>query len=177
MFNYSCSNGVVPRPLRLRSGSVRLFATLALTLALMLAGIASAETAGATLAPIQLLSRAASQVGQTTQPAGSEFAGRPWAGYCEHFVGWVYGRWASGHATAIAHYNYLNGLGMIHPGDTNPPPGALVFYNLGADGHVAYSFGGGQIITTPAAAGQAVYVTTVGHFGNYLGWSYPDPGW
>lgn len=132
---------------------------------------------------IGALARAAAQVNQAYQPGGV----KPWACACDHFVGYVYGRTASGHNTAMDHYHFLLNLGMIHT-DSDPPGGSLVFYGITLPGgHVAFSLGGGNIITTPwdpnaarepkCQAVGVVYETNLNHFDKYLGWSWPDPSW
>ncbi len=123
------------------------------------------------------LSRAAGLIGQTTQSNGV-----PWAFWCDRFVAVAYGRSSSGYQTAQDHYNDLANHSLIH-GDSDAPLGALVFYRYinphtrESQGHVALSISAGQIITTPAADSLGIYVTAIGHFRDYLGWSWANPGW
>jgi cell wall-associated NlpC family hydrolase len=83
----------------------------------------------------------------------------------------------SGYNTALEHASSLTDRGLLHAGDLAAPFGALVFYNTAGGGHVAFSLGQRQIITTPAKSGQSVYQTTIDHFPAYLGWSWADPEW
>ena len=119
---------------------------------------------------------AASQIGHTNSPAGHS-----WAGWCDNFVAFAYGLAHSGYATATDQYNDLDSRGLSHPGDVNPPLGALVFVDywdtsLQQDiGHVAFSFGGGQLISTPPKDGEGVYVTSIAELSKsltYRGWTY-----
>ncbi|MFB9233954.1 hypothetical protein ACFFWC_00135 [Plantactinospora siamensis] len=100
-----------------------------------------------------------------------------WDGWCDNFVGHAYGRAASGYATALTHYNSLNGRGMIHTTGT-PPAGALVFFNgaaiNGYAGHVMLSEGNGSYLTS-APTVRRVSLSWPG--APYLGWSYADPEW
>jgi hypothetical protein len=120
---------------------------------------------------------ARSVLGQTHTNGDLGDSNHPWNGWCDNFVGHAYGRSASGYATAIAHFNSLNGRGMIHT-DANPPAGALVFYNAasinGWAGHVMLSEGNGNFITT-AATVRRVSINWPG--APYLGWSWADPEW
>jgi uncharacterized protein YraI len=95
-----------------------------------------------------------------------------WSGWCEAFVGISYGR-RFHFASAIAHFNAWNSAGYIHGGV--PPRGAVVFYNIAPNGHVAIGVGNGQVVSTmgyssnPVAVAQHAYT----YFGHYLGWAMP----
>ncbi len=121
---------------------------------------------------LMAISRAAAQIGRVYQPDGRT----PWACWCDHFAAFVYGRASSGYSSAQAHYSDLLHRGMVHY-DRNPPTGALVFYDY-PNGHVVFSLGSGNIITTPSCGTlNPVYQTTFGHFNRFLGWSWPNPEW
>ena len=100
-----------------------------------------------------------------------------WNGWCDNFVGHAYGLAASGFATAIDHYNYMNSQGLINTTGT-PPSGALVFFAAAAingyAGHVMLSEGNGNYITTGSII-QRVSLTWPG--APYLGWSYANSNW
>ena len=107
--------------------------------------------------------------------------GRAWACECSHLTAFAYGLDSSKFATATLQYNYMLKRGLIHFTGP-PPPGSLVYYNISPpDGHVVFSLGGGNIITTPynpkCEALGVVYETTVDHFRNEMGWSYLPPNW
>ena len=109
------------------------------------------------------------EVGSQYEPDGVT----PWSGNCDHFAAFVYGLPYSGYASAQAHFKDLQQRGMVHT-DTNPPLGALVFFAISMPyGHVAFSYGNGNLISTPASKTQAVYKTTIAGFRNYEGWSWP----
>ncbi|MGQ0843482.1 MAG: hypothetical protein ACT4QF_05055 [Sporichthyaceae bacterium] len=100
-----------------------------------------------------------------------------WERKCLHFVARAHGWSASGVRSAAA---YWSTAADRHIGDTNPPPGALVFWDTGhRDGHVALSAGNGTVVSTDiAGAGTvaAVALTTVTERWNatYLGWTPPN---
>jgi uncharacterized protein YraI len=109
-------------------------------------------------------------------PTWSDHFGHAWSGYCEQFVEQAEG-FAFRFPSAIADYQWEANHGRIHT-DTNPPPGALVFYGGGGGyGHVAVSIGNGQEIGTLGYAGQRLPVRqypVVGYLSNpYLGWANP----
>ncbi len=120
--------------------------------------------------------RALAMVGQTNQPNG-----KTWIYWCELFAETAYG--TSGQkGSALLNYQNLVSRGMIHAGDTKVPVGALAFYDTWVGnmhyGHVVISVGNGQFVTTPNGwDGKAIYETTLGRFGHYLGWSDAPPEW
>ncbi len=120
---------------------------------------------------------ARSVIGNSTTNGDLGDSNHAWDGWCDNFVGHAYGRAASGYATAIAHFNSLNGRGLIHTTGT-PPFGALTFYAAapinGYAGHVMLSEGNGNYITSAATVRRV----TIGWPGaTYIGWSYADPEW
>lgn len=90
-------------------------------------------------------------------------------GLCEKAVENAYGTtgvWAS----ALAHWNGAE----QHPGDTNPPLGAFVYWNISQYGHVGISDGNGGFYAT-SVNGAIGHVSKdeggYGYFNNYLGWT------
>jgi hypothetical protein len=109
-------------------------------------------------------------------PTWSDHFGHPWSGYCEQFAEQAEG-FAFRFPSAIDDYYWARNNGRIHT-DTNPPPGALVFYGGGGGyGHVAVSIGNGQEVGTLGYVGQRLPVSqypVVGYLSNpYLGWAMP----
>jgi len=97
-------------------------------------------------------------------------------GMCDNFVANMFGFSSSGYATAASHWAAIP-TGSKHPGDPNPPAGALVFWG-GGSGHVALSTGGGNIVSTDYPRSGMVSATTISAISNgwgksYLGWSAP----
>lgn len=97
-------------------------------------------------------------------------------GLCDHFVAQAYGRDHSGYASAREHYQAALAAKDIHT-DQNPPPGALVYWDTGANGHIALSVGGGKVASTDFLhKGQEDVVPIADiteKWGTYLGWSDP----
>lgn len=100
-----------------------------------------------------------------------------WAvGMCDNFVANMYGYSNSGYDSASVQWASMP-ANVKHPGDTNPPQGALVFWG-GGYGHVAISDGQGGIYSTDIpSAGTVSHVA--GDYPSrvwgkpYLGWSEP----
>lgn len=97
-------------------------------------------------------------------------------GMCDNFVANMYGFANSGYDSATVHWASLPANDK-HPGDTNAPAGALMFWG-GGYGHVAISDGKGGIYSTDIPSAGVVghvsasYVSRV--WGKpYLGWSVP----
>lgn len=97
-------------------------------------------------------------------------------GKCEQFVREAFGfpgRYESANAAWQA-------AGDKHPGDTNPPAGVPVFWDLiGGDNanydHVALSIGGGKVVSTSVGPGGAVGVIAIKDYtdagAKYRGWA------
>lgn len=95
-----------------------------------------------------------------------------WSGWCETFAALVYeNRFRYG--SAIAHFNDYRARGLIRGGV--PPRGAIVFWALGGNGHVAISVGGGNVIGTTGYEGERKPVSRTSYtfFRNYVGWALP----
>lgn len=99
-------------------------------------------------------------------------------GLCDHFVGLAYGFPNSGFESANAHWDQTPQSAKF-PGDTNPPVGALVYFDTGKKwGHVAivsgYDNQGRPLVTTTHANGGKPTVMTLGSIGmSYKGWAHP----
>ncbi len=100
-----------------------------------------------------------------------------WAvGMCDNFVANMYGYSSSGYATALANWNSTPS-GLKHPGDSNAPAGALMYWD-GGDGHVAISLGNGNIVSTDISGNGTVSTVPASEVSSkwgkrYLGWAYP----
>lgn len=97
-------------------------------------------------------------------------------GMCDNFVANMFGLNASGYTTAAVHWNSIPSQ-YQHPGDGNPPAGALVFWGGGA-GHVAIADGNGYVFSTDQPSqGMVSHVPmsaiTQGWGKPYLGWADP----
>jgi len=99
-----------------------------------------------------------------------------YSGLCDHFVAQAYGLDHSGYDSAATHFQSAKAAGQIHT-DTNPPAGALVYWDTGANGHIALSVGGGKVASTDfTKVGQENVVPIADitqKWGSYLGWSPP----
>jgi hypothetical protein len=99
-------------------------------------------------------------------------------GYCDEFVAKAWGLGASGYRNAISHWQAIPGK-YKHPGDKNPPKGALVFWSTPTDGHVALGMGGGSVASTDIHGRGTVATVSIAAVdrwltkGNYLGWAEP----
>lgn len=93
-------------------------------------------------------------------------------GLCEKAAENAYGTtgvWPS----AIAHWNGAKKAGKAHPGDTNPPLGAFVYWNTSQYGHVGVADGKGGFWAS-SVGGAIGHGGDLGYYGNYLGWSDPQ---
>ncbi|GAB2872733.1 hypothetical protein GCM10022245_04460 [Streptomyces mayteni] len=127
--------------------------------------------------PAQAIAAARRAVGQTG-----------WYRMCDAFVAYVYGYLNSGSHTANEHWTRLLSVGLAHPDDHSPPPGALLFYDTGQDaGHVALYLGNDQVASNDIldsfrGEGRIAIVDrddlTAGHWRlRYRGWAAPSfPG-
>ncbi|MGZ0152020.1 CHAP domain-containing protein [Kribbella sp. WER1] len=92
-------------------------------------------------------------------------------GYCEKAVENAYGT-TGVYASAIANWNDAVRRGAAHKGDTNPPKGALVFWNISSYGHVGVATGDGNFWATSVSG--AIGKRALPYFSNYLGWAQPN---
>jgi hypothetical protein len=103
-------------------------------------------------------------------------AGSPdYEDYCELAAETAYGT-SGRYPSAIADWQAAVARGTAHPGDLNPPAGALVFWNIPGYpyGHVGVAVGDGTFWATSVngAIGQA----RLPYYPGYLGWASPDFG-
>jgi hypothetical protein len=90
-------------------------------------------------------------------------------GLCEKAVENAYGTtgvWAS----AKAHWQGAINAGKAHPGNTNAPRGAFVYWNTSQFGHVGISDGNGGFYSS-SINGHIGHASSKSYFVNYLGWS------
>jgi cell wall-associated NlpC family hydrolase len=97
---------------------------------------------------------------------------------CDHVVALAYGRSASGHTSAAAHWNAMPSQ-YKHSG-TTVPAGGLAFFSIPGStyGHVMISIGGGKFVSNDIVAAGKLSETTIATIeskwgGHYLGWSNP----
>ncbi|HEY0499922.1 MAG TPA: hypothetical protein VGD48_29525 [Kutzneria sp.] len=97
---------------------------------------------------------------------------------CDHVVALAYGRSASGHTSAAAHWNAMPSQ-YKHSG-TTVPAGGLAFLSIPGStyGHVMISIGGGKFVSNDIVAAGRLSETTIATIeskwgGHYLGWSNP----
>lgn len=100
---------------------------------------------------------------------------------CDGYVADAYGLANSNYEDARAHWNAVPAR-LKHPGDRNPPTGALVFWDIGNSGHVALVVGRGKegpIVSTTHVRGTPTQMSLeectrqLGGWGVYYGWSAP----
>jgi hypothetical protein len=106
---------------------------------------------------------------------------------CERLASVVWGRTNSGYGSALGHWQAKVGSSAAHPGDRNPPIGALLFYNNAGDfGHVATYLGSNMVLSNDVNDSKSgheggVYIVpasdmeTTGWHLTYLGWVNPVP--
>ena len=114
----------------------------------------------------------------SANPNWSDEFGRAWSGYCEGFAEIAYGK-SNQFTSALVHYQWQLNNGRIST-NTNPPAGALVFYDGGTFGHIGVSIGSGQVISTQGYDGQYLPVwqhSVTGLYNRYLGWAYAPTHW
>jgi cell wall-associated NlpC family hydrolase len=115
------------------------------------------------------------------------FVGQPWLAcddglcyrLCDHLAGQAWGYANSGYETAREHWAVMEASGSTHPNDTNPPLGALLFWNTGLYGHVAVYVGDGMIVTNMKGRdGYSVYLIPASEVSQLWGaeyWGWSDP--
>ncbi len=102
----------------------------------------------------------------------------PQSGHCLRFVTLAYG-YTAGYL--YAYQVWTNAPATIrHPGDFNPPPGAVVVWSNagglgGGAGHIGISIGGGKMISTSDTAVRIMPIRNNGYVPdvNYYGWMPP----
>lgn len=119
---------------------------------------------------------AAAIVWATAQAAGGP---EVWYRRCLNFVAQAYGWSNAGTHYAIDHYTDAMPTHLRHPGDRNPPPGALLFWDTGQRaGHVALSVGNGLIATNDIDGPGRISIVPATAIekrwgARYLGWAPP----
>jgi hypothetical protein len=99
---------------------------------------------------------------------------------CDHLVAGAWGHSGSGYDTAMTHWAAMQSSGHAHPGDRNPPVGALLFYDSGeAAGHVALYLGNNRVLSNDVNGNGGAYIVDASAIETgpwrlgYLGWSDP----
>jgi cell wall-associated NlpC family hydrolase len=143
-------------------------AVAAVSLALLGSALAPARSTAATDAGAAAVAWAADQHGSTA-----------WDGLCLQFVGDAYD--AAGldlsalrgdGSTAISYWNTYTGV--KHPPSSDPPTGALVFWDDGnAYGHVAISTGQGKALSSRERGITGVHYMTISAREGQVGWVIP----
>jgi hypothetical protein len=98
-----------------------------------------------------------------------------WYHLCDRYVANAYGLSHSGYVSAKIHWSQIPAK-YKHPGNTNPPAGALVFWSVGVYGHAALSVGGGNISTTHRNHGTPTTMSLAQankEMPGYYGWAEP----
>jgi hypothetical protein len=135
----------------------------------------SGPNAHASTAQMRQAAKWATAQTRSADPTWSTHLNRPWSGYCEAFAAQAQG-FTSEFDSATQDYQWQHSHGRIHP-DSNPPPGALVYYSGGPYGHVGISIGNGMEVSTLGDAGQRIPVQLFPIRGfltaEYLGWANP----
>lgn len=104
---------------------------------------------------------------------------------CDHLAGDIWGYpAASGYYSAKEHWFSAVRQGVANPGDTNPPIGALLFWDTGYYGHVATYIGNGYVVSNLSSGpnGANVYKVPASLFSDqwgapYYGWADPTFPW
>ncbi len=94
-------------------------------------------------------------------------------GYCERAVELAFGTEGI-YPSAFDHWLDAYRSGRAHPGDLDPPRGAIVFWAVAMPlGHVGISLGDGRFVSTSVRGG--IGVAELAYFPAYLGWADPPP--
>jgi hypothetical protein len=119
--------------------------------------------------PAPAASRAAQAIAWYQAHAGSA----AYEDYCELAAETAYAT-SGQYPSAIADWQDAVSRGTAHPGDLNPPAGALVFWNIPgyAYGHVGIAAGDGTFWAT--SVNGAIGHQSLPYFTGYLGWSEPN---
>jgi hypothetical protein len=103
---------------------------------------------------------------------------------CDYLAGYIWGYSNSGYFSAKIHWQTAVSEGIAHPGDRNPPIGALLFWDTGIYGHVATYVGNGMVVSNVTIARSAdgssgqgnVYMMPADWWtdrAHYYGWAPP----
>lgn len=136
-------------------------------------------SAGAADPVTQLASKAPRSPAQAVAAARRAAGSGGWGGMCELFVEQAYGTRAV-HTTANAHWRAAVAGGYAHPGDSRPPPGALLFYDNGKyTGHVALYLGRDQVASNDVLQSGRISIVSRRELTDgawrlrYRGWAEP----
>ncbi|MGF7229607.1 MAG: hypothetical protein ACQR33_06555, partial [Candidatus Saccharibacteria bacterium] len=166
--------------LRLPKALACIFATLAMLLGLSVTTVRLAGPASATDSATAAANWAYTQIGGTTWDANG--------GECLMFVSDAYASQNVSIGSADTAVDYWNAHTTGRNSDTNPPVGALVFWGAttasmghglidNPDGHVAISYGNGNVISSKERSNAGVHEFTIASrntaFYPYLGWMMP----
>lgn len=112
-------------------------------------------------------------------PVAPTRSGNYWSGYCQTFASNAW-RVAGGGdplpgGSATAEWNNYAAQGRVDPGH-RPPRGAMVYWNIGAYGHVAISLGNWRVIGTQGDQPQILPIADSGvsSYANFRGWTMPQ---
>jgi hypothetical protein len=148
----------------------KLVGALLLALGLVLTpGIAQAAPNTATSSGVGIQAAGDGTVNGAIQWMQNHAGSSGWEGLCEKAVENAYGTtgvWAS----AIAHWHGAVNAGKAHPGNSNAPRGAFVYWNTSQFGHVGISDGNGGFYSS-SVGGAIGHAGNKNYFVNYLGWS------
>ena len=149
----------------------RLGRSVAVGVAALALVIPLASTANAAPAPTEVGTLAAGDgtISGAIQWMQNHAGNTGWEGLCEKAVENAYGTtgvWAS----AKAHWQGAINAGKAHPGNTNAPRGAFVYWNTSQFGHVGISDGNGGFYSS-SINGHIGHASSKSYFVNYLGWS------
>lgn len=107
-------------------------------------------------------------------------------GWCAHVAAttWGYqtGTYGSFSTSALGQWEYMKSTGHAHPGDRNPPVGALLFYDTGGQpGHVVVYLGNNKVISNDVYNAKSgvdggVYIADAADMENGT-WHLPFLGW
>lgn len=105
---------------------------------------------------------------------------------CDYVTGAVWGYKNTGYDTAWNQWLALEAISppIAHPGDRNPPVGAVLFYGTGKPGHAAVYLGNNKVLSTDVLNVEThrvggVYITDASKIENgpwnlqYAGWADP----
>jgi len=90
--------------------------------------------------------------------------------YCETAVENAYGSHV--YYSALDDWRDALRRGVAHPGDLNPPRGALVFWNITQWGHVGIARGDATFVATNV--NNHIGTARIPYYNNYLGWAWPN---
>lgn len=127
----------------------------------------------------QVAQTAAGPLPPATQAFCANLANGTCASSCESAAEWVWLGHRGVYADPNSAWPILMAAGHAHPGDRNPPVGALLIYSGTAHGHVAVYLGNNLVFSTDVLGSGSVYIASAdkiesaGWNMNYVGWADP----